>query len=189
MKLVLAAVLMAFLVAACGDSGGDDGSSTSVDATTTTVTVDSSTTSVVNESGGAVAQEGDLVMVHYVGTLDDGSQFDSSRDRNATLDFTIGSGQMIAGFDDAVRGMAVGDVKTVRIEAADAYGPVDEESIVDVRPDQVPEGVQVGDELLDPATGLPVKVVAVDTDVVTIDLNHPLAGEALTFEIEMIAIN
>ncbi len=72
-----------------------------------------------------MAQEGDSVAVHYVGTLDDGTEFDASRPRGATLDFTIGSSQMISGFDQGVRGMAAGETKTIRIEAADAYGEFD----------------------------------------------------------------
>lgn len=189
MKIRLVTVIsLAVVLAACGGSEeGGDTTSTTLDVTTSTTAT--STTTGGNESEGTVAQEGDLVMVHYVGTLDDGSQFDSSRDRNQTLDFTVGAGEMITGFDEAVRGMAVGDVKTVRIDPEDAYGPVDEANIVEVGLDQVPEGVQVGDELQDPFTGRAVRVIAVDADSATIDLNHPLAGEALTFEIEMVGIN
>ena len=135
-----------------------------------------------------MAQEGDTVAVHYVGTLDDGSEFDNSRTRGATLDFEIGAGRMISGFDQAVRGMAVGDVKTVRLEPADAYGELDPERIIEVELSQVPEGTQAGDTLVDPTTGAPVPVVSVEGDVVTLDLNHPLAGQTLTFEIEMVTV-
>lgn len=136
-----------------------------------------------------MAKEGDSVAVHYIGTLDDGSEFDASRPRGATLDFTIGSGQMIVGFDQGVRGMSEGEVKTIRIEAADAYGEIDPEALVELDISQVPEGVKAGDVLLNPSTGGPVPVVSVEGDVVVVDLNHELAGEALTFEIEMVAIN
>lgn len=135
-----------------------------------------------------MAEAGDFVAVHYVGTLDDGTEFDSSRTRGETLDFEIGSGSMIAGFDQAVRGMAEGEIKTVRIEAAEAYGEVNPELIIEVQSSQVPEGTQEGDVLVDPNTGAPVPVVKVDGDVVTLDLNHQLAGEALTFEIQMVTI-
>jgi len=135
-----------------------------------------------------VAQEGDSVAVHYIGTLDDGSEFDASRPRGATLDFVIGSGSMIAGFDEGVRGMTEGEVRTIRIEPADGYGVVDPELIIEVDTSQVPEGTAAGDVLVDPNTGRPVPVVSVVGEVVTLDLNHELAGEALTFEIEMVSI-
>ena len=135
-----------------------------------------------------MAREGDNVAVHYVGTLDDGSEFDSSRPRGATLDFTVGAGQMIAGFDEAVRGMAEGETKTVRLEPAEAYGEVNPELVIEVQSSQVPEGTQAGDVLVDPSTGRPVPVISVEGDVVTLDLNHELAGQALTFEIEMVTI-
>lgn len=136
-----------------------------------------------------MAQEGDQVAVHYIGTLDDGSVFDESRPRGATLDFTIGAGQMIAGFDEGVRGMAAGETKTIRIAPADAYGELDPEAVIEVDISQVPEGTQVGDQLVNPTTGQPLTVVSIEGDVVSIDANHQLAGETLTFEIEMVAIN
>ena len=125
-----------------------------------------------------MVEEGDFVAVHYVGTLDDGSEFDSSRPRGATLDFTVGAGQMLSGFDQAVRGMAEGETKTVRLEPADAYGERDPELIIEVQASQVPFD----------SSGRSVPVVSVDGDVVTLDLNHELAGQALTFEIEMVSI-
>jgi FKBP-type peptidyl-prolyl cis-trans isomerase 2 len=185
----LAVVLAIGLVAAaCGavEAGNDGDGAAAV--TTTTVVAETTTTS---EPGGegTVAQEGDFVAVHYVGTLDDGTQFDASRPRGATLDFEIGSGSMIAGFDAGVRGMGVGEVKTIRIEPADAYGEIDPTLIVEVDISQVPEGTTAGDTLVDPTSGSQVKVISVEDGVVTLDLNARLAGEALTFEIEMVAIN
>lgn len=182
---------LALLIAACG---GDDSTAegeaetTTSTSTTSTTVVDSPTTSTPTEGGDLVAQEGDSIRVHYTGTLDDGSVFDSSRDRGETLDFTIGSGQMIPGFDDGVRGMAVGDTKTVRLEPVDAYGEVDPTLFVTVALDQVPEGTQAGDLLQDPSTGRAVEVTEVTEDSATINVNHPLAGESLTFEIEMIEV-
>ena len=135
-----------------------------------------------------MAEEGDSVAVHYIGTLDDGTVFDESRPRGSTLDFVIGTGGMIVGFDQGVRGMAVGETKTVRIEPADAYGEYDPEMLFQVDISQVPEGTAAGDVLVDPTTGSPVPVVSVEGDVVTLDLNHQLAGQVLTFEIEMVSI-
>lgn len=135
-----------------------------------------------------MAQEGDAVAVHYIGTLDDGTEFDASRPRGATLDFVIGSGSVIAGFDEGVTGMIEGETRTVHIEPADAYGEVDPELFIEVDISQVPEGVVEGDVLVDPNTGRPVPVVSVVGEVVTLDLNHELAGQALTFEIELVSI-
>lgn len=186
----LAIVLAVGLVAAaCG--GDDTGNGGAATATTTTVVADTTTTTTASEPGGdgTVAQEGDLVAVHYVGTLDDGTEFDASRPRGATLDFEIGSGSMIAGFDAGVRGMSVGETKTIRIEPADAYGEIDPTLILEVDLSQVPEGTAAGDTLVDPTNGSQVKVVSIEGEVVTLDLNARLAGEVLTFEIEMVAIN
>ncbi len=137
--------------------------------------------------GASVAELGDSVSVHYVGTLDDGSVFDSSRERE-TFDFVIGAGQVIAGFDAGVRGMKVGDIKTVRIEPVDAYGESDPGLIETVDISLLPEDVKVGDSLVT-STGQQVVVVELTEDSATIDRNRPLAGQALTFELEMMAIN
>ncbi len=200
MALVRRLVLLLFLslvVAACGSDdsseagvGDTDDTTTTVAETTTTLAeaTTSTTTIQTTEGDGLVAQEGDTVAVHYVGTLDDGSEFDSSRGRGQTLDFEVGGGRMISGFDQAVRGMTEGEVKTVRLEPADAYGEVDPELIIEVQTSQVPEGTQAGDVLFDPNTGRQVSVTSVEGDVVTLDLNHELAGQTLTFEIEMVTI-
>lgn len=134
-----------------------------------------------------MVQDGDLVEVHYDGTLDDGSTFDSSRDRGAPFTFTVGTGEVIAGFDDAVRGLKAGESRTVRIEPADAYGERSEENVVEVPygPDQ--GDVSVGDEVF-LNTGQPATVLEVNDDTVVLDVNHSLAGEALTFSIEVLAI-
>lgn len=132
------------------------------------------------------AQDGDRVAVHYTGTLDDGSQFDSSAGRDP-LEFVVGSGQVIAGFDQAVRGLVEGESRTVRMDAADAYGERDENLIVTVPADQAPAGLTEGDQVA--AGGRPATVVAVDAESVTIDANHRLAGEALTFDVELVRID
>ncbi len=131
------------------------------------------------------AADGDTVAVHYTGTLDDGSQFDSSAGREP-LEFVVGSGQVISGFDEAVRGLEVGASRTVRMEPADAYGEVRDDLVVSVPADQAPPGLNVGDQVA--AGGRPATVVAIDDDSVTIDANHQLAGEALTFAVELVAI-
>ncbi len=131
-------------------------------------------------------QAGDQVSVHYTGTLDDGSQFDSSAGREP-LQFVVGSGQVISGFDEAVSGLAIGENRTVRMEAADAYGEHRDDLIVTVPASNAPEGLTVGDQVA--AGGQPATVVAVDEDTVTIDANHQLAGQALTFEVELVSID
>ncbi len=129
------------------------------------------------------ATDGDAVAVHYTGTLDDGSQFDSSAGRDP-LEFVVGSGQVISGFDQAVRGLAVGESRTVRMEPADAYGERRDDMIVTVPADQAPPGLTVGDQVQ--AGGMPATIVAIDDISVTIDANHRLAGEALTFDVELV---
>lgn len=181
MRRLALLIVIAVTAAACG--GDSDGVS---DTTTTTREAGTTTTTVGGEA--IVAEEGDVVAVHYVGTLDDGTQFDASRPRGSTLDFTIGSGQMIGGFDQGVRGMAVGEIKTIRIEPADAYGEYDPAAVIEVDVSLIPEDAAVGDVLFD-QSGQALTVLAIEGDIVTMDANHQLAGEALTFEIEMVAIN
>jgi len=180
----LAATMLLFgaiVLAACG---GDSAETT----TTTTTTTDSATPTEAPTGGeGRIAQDGDAVTVHYVGTLDDGSQFDSSRDRDEPLPFVVGSDQVIAGFDEAVRGLAVGDVVTVRIPPEDAYGERDDELVFSVPIEEAPDDVAVGDEVLigGVTTGMVTQVTEAE---VVIDTNHRFAGEALTFEIELMSI-
>lgn len=139
-----------------------------------------------SEGGARVAQDGDRVRVHYRGMLDDGKVFDSSRD-GSPLAFTVGAGNVIGGFDDAVRGLAVGETVTVRIEPADAYGERLEDRILTFPLDQAPDGLSVGDSVrLD--NGAPARVIEISDETVTIDANHELAGKALTFEIELVSI-
>ncbi len=136
-------------------------------------------------SDAPTAKDGDTVAVHYTGTLDDGSQFDSSAGREP-LEFVVGSGQVIAGFDQAVRGLEVGASRQVRMEPADAYGEVRDDMVMTVPAEQAPEGLSVGDQVA--AGGMPATVVAIDDDSVTIDANHQLAGQALTFDVELVSI-
>jgi peptidylprolyl isomerase len=137
------------------------------------------------------AKSGDTVRVHYTGTLDDGQQFDSSRDGDP-LTFTLGEGNVIAGFDEAVSGMEVGDEKRVRIPAEQAYGPRREELTLRVPREELPsdlqlhEGAQLRMEQGDQV--MIVMVRTLDDESVTLDANHALAGEALTFDLQLVEI-
>ncbi len=135
---------------------------------------------------------GDVVRVHYTGTLVDGSQFDSSVGRNP-LEFTVGAGQMIAGFDAGVLGMAVGDKKTLQIDPDHGYGQSNPEAIIEFPRTNVPEGmeIEVGMQLnLQNEYGQPVPVVIMEIteEVVIMDANHSLAGKDLIFEVELVEI-
>lgn len=138
------------------------------------------------------AKLGDTVKVHYTGKLDDGTVFDSSVDRDP-LEFTIGSGSIIPGFEQAVVGMAPGESKTEIIPTDQAYGPYVEEMVVVVDRRQMPGDLQpeVGQQLqIQQETGqvIPVVVTDISDGSITLDANHPLAGEELTFEIKLVAI-
>ena len=135
----------------------------------------------------AVAGEGDTVSVHYVGTLDDGSQFDSSRTRGQPLTFELSAGQVIAGFDEAVLGMAVGETTTVRIPPEQAYGERNEALVLEIPRANAPSGIVAGD-VLQLLNGQPATVVEVRGEIIVIDANHQLAGQALTFEIELVEV-
>lgn len=138
------------------------------------------------------AQQGDTVRVHYKGTLDDGNEFDSSAGREP-LEFRLGTGQVIAGFERTVDGMQLGETRTARLNADDAYGARRADLVVELPKEQFPEGVtpEAGQQLeLQQEDGqrIPVRITAVEDETVTLDANHPLAGEALTFEIELVEI-
>ena len=129
---------------------------------------------------------GDRVAVHYTGRLDDGTEFDSSRG-GAPLDFEVGSGQIIPGFEDAVRRLEIGASATVRLEPTDAYGERDPDLVVSVPLEAAPDDLAVGDPVL-LGDGVPAVVVDMTPDAVHVDANHPLAGRALTFDIELVSI-
>jgi len=140
----------------------------------------------------ARAKYGDTVKVHYTGRLDDGTVFDTSAD-GEPLQFTIGSGQIIPGFEQAVVGMNPGESKTVKIPAEDAYGQRREDLIIEVEKSQLPEGLkpEVGLQLQSrqPDGRIVVLTIADITEShVTLDANHPLAGKDLTFEIQLVEI-
>lgn len=135
---------------------------------------------------------GDTVSIHYTGTLSDGETFDSSQGREP-LEFTVGSGQIIPGLDEALPGMAVGDKKLVEIAAENAYGEPDPNARQAIPRGEIPADIPVepGTQLqMQTPTGqvVPVMVVEVTEDEVTLDANHPLAGKDLTFDIELMDI-
>ena len=138
------------------------------------------------------AKQGDVVAIHYTGTLDDGTVFDSSEGREP-LEFRVGSGEVIPGFDAAVLGLDEGASVTKRIEPEQAYGEKRAEMVLTVGKDRFPEGVEIEPgmefELGGGESGrMQVVVTEVTENSVTLDGNHPLAGEALTFEIQLVSV-
>lgn len=139
-----------------------------------------------------VAKNGDKVAIHYKGTLRDGSVFDSSEGR-APLEFTLGSGQVIAGMDAGILDMAVGDKKTLDIPCAEAYGPINPAMRQEVPRDAIPEDIplELGLQLqMQTPDGhvLPVTVVELGDENITLDANHSLAGQDLIFEVELVSV-
>ncbi len=138
------------------------------------------------------AKTGDTVRVHYTGKLDDGSVFDSSAGRDP-LEFTLGSQQVIPGFEGAVDGLTIGESVTTRIEPDNAYGHRRDELVLEVArgefpPDVTPEiGMRLAIEQPD-GQQVPVTITDVDDSTITLDANHSLAGQALNFDIELVEI-
>lgn len=140
----------------------------------------------------AEVQPGNTVLVHYTGKLEDGTVFDSSSGRDP-LEFEVGSGQVIPGFDNAVTGMKPGDARAVTIPAEQAYGPRREELLMKVERRQFPEGAnpEIGQQFQMSQEGgqnFVVTVAEVEGEHVTLDANHPLAGKDLTFEVEVVDV-
>ena len=129
-----------------------------------------------------MSNEGKKVKVHYTGTLDDGSKFDSSVDRGEPIEFTCMAGQMIPGFDSAVKDMAQGDTKNVHIPAAEAYGERDEAMVQQVPVDQILYMMGPGGQ------PFPVFVRSIEDGIATFDMNHELAGKDLNFEITLVEV-
>ena len=138
------------------------------------------------------AKSGDTVKIHYTGTLDDGTQFDSSSGREP-LEFALGGGQVIPGFDNAVDGMTVGESKTVTIPAEEAYGQRHEQLVQQVSREALPDDMEpsVGMQLQSQSPDgqiMNLVVTEVADESITVDANHPLSGQALTFDIELVEI-
>ena len=139
------------------------------------------------------AKTGNKVKVHYIGSLTDGSEFDNSRKREKALEFIIGEGMMIPGFEQGVTGMEIGETKTIDIASKLAYGERNPEARIKVGRDQFPSDFKlIIDEVIQGKTksGKPAlaKIVGVDDKEITLDMNHPLAGKDLKFEVELLEI-
>ena len=140
----------------------------------------------------AKAKSGDTVKVHYTGTLNDGQVFDSSKSRDP-LQFTLGTGMVIPGFDAAVTGLSPGETVTTTIPNAEAYGPYQEEMVADIEKANIPADfeLEVGQRLqmqVPNGEAMSVTITDIKGDMVTLDGNHPLAGQDLTFELELVEI-
>ena len=138
------------------------------------------------------AKSGDTVKIHYTGTLDDGTEFDSSAGREP-LEFALGGGQVIPGFDSAVDGMSIGDSKTVTIAPGEAYGERHDQLVQEVPKSALPEDMkpEIGMQLQSQSPDgqiMNLVVAEVAEESITVDGNHPLAGQALTFAIELVEI-
>lgn len=137
-------------------------------------------------------KQGDTVKVHYTGKLEDGKVFDTSLNKEP-LEFTIGKGQVLKGFEEAVTGMEPGETKTANVPTEEAYGPVRDYLIIDVPRNQIPEHIEpkIGQQLeVQQADGrkVPVTITFVSEENVTFDANHPLAGENLVFDVQLLEI-
>jgi peptidylprolyl isomerase len=138
-----------------------------------------------------MVKAGDTIKVHYKGTLNDGSVFDSSEGRDP-LEFEVGGGMVIKGFDDGVLGMQEGDKKKVNIPAIEAYGPSNPEMIFDFEREKIPADMplEVGG-MLNMNNGqqtVPVKIIEVSNSSIKLDANHPMAGLDLNFDLELVSI-
>lgn len=140
-------------------------------------------------------KSGDKIKVHYKGTLTEGGEtFDSSEGRDP-LEFTVGAGMVIPGFDNGVMDMAVGEKKTINIPVDQAYGPVNEQNVIEADRAQMPADMPAPElgmmlQMMTPdGQPIPVKIVGFTEDKVKLDANHALAGKDLTFDLELVAIN
>lgn len=138
-------------------------------------------------------ENGQVVSVHYVGTFDDGTEFDSSRARGEPLTFQLGSGQVIPGFDSAVSNLSVGEAVDVRLEAAEAYGEKIPEAVQEVPLSMFPEDFEfkVGATVYgqrEDGGQMMAQIMSIGDETVQLDLNHPMAGKALNFNIELLEV-
>ena len=137
-------------------------------------------------------KNGDNVSVHYTGKLEDGSVFDTSlSEGREPLTVTLGQGQLIPGFENGLIDMTVGEMKTIEIEPENAYGDIKPQMMSEVPLSQVPEGVKAGDMLQGQNQFGPVSVVVTEIkeSTVVLDMNHPLAGKKLIFDLEVVSVN
>lgn len=139
------------------------------------------------------AQQGDTVKIHYNGKLNDGSQFDSSREREEPLEFTIGESNILTGVENAVEGMSEGEEKTINLAADEAYGQPREDLVTEFDKNDFPDHIEPQEGMMlelknQEGQPLVVQVKEVGEETVTLDGNHPLAGRDLTFDIELVEV-
>jgi peptidylprolyl isomerase len=139
-------------------------------------------------------EKGNSLKVHYIGTLNDGTEFDNSYKRGEPIEFQVGSGQLIKGFDEGVLGMSQGEKKTINIPAAEAYGEYDENANQMIGRKNFPEDFEfiIGGQVTGQnEMGMPIRatIKEVGDEGITLDFNHPLAGQELNFELEVVEIN
>jgi peptidylprolyl isomerase len=184
-NFIVTLILILMLICGCGDTNN-----------ISTQPIDSQTSIIINSSVKGedvrVVKNGDVIKVDYTGTLSDGSTFDSSIGREP-LEFTVGAGQMIEGFDKAVVGMKTGETRKVTIPAKEAYGEHRSDMVLVINKGQLPKGMspKIGDHLMmSQPNGRSIEVVvsAFDESTITVDANHFLAGKDLTFEITLVTI-
>jgi len=173
---LISIVLLSILLVSCGEK----------------TNLESNNTENMTKKEEKLIASGSKISVHYTGSLDDGTIFDSSHPRGQTLDFTAGAGQMIKGFDDAVIGMKIGEKKTITLAPSEAYGEYDESKKQVIEKSQLESfknagyTLEVGEEL--PTQYGMFKIIDADDTTITLDTNHELAGKTLTFEIEIVDI-
>lgn len=138
-------------------------------------------------------ENGSTVQIHYTGTFDDGTEFDSSHSRGEALTFAVGSGQVIKGFNDAVLGMSVGEKKSISIEPSDAYGEVDPSAVHSYPQEAFPKDLElsvnsnvVGEDTQ--GRQLLARIDKIEEGKVYLDFNHPMAGKRLNFDVELLDI-
>jgi FKBP-type peptidyl-prolyl cis-trans isomerase 2 len=151
----------------------------------------------MSKSDKVKVENGNTVSMHYVGTFEDGVEFDSSHTRNEPISVVVGSGQLIRGLESALVGMEIGDTKTVNVKPADGYGEYNEEAIaelpMDTFPEDIQENLQVGMVLPlvlkeNPGQPFPAKAKEIKDESIVFDLNHPLAGKEVNFDVEILGI-
>lgn len=135
-------------------------------------------------------ENGKVVRVHYTGTLENGDVFDSSVSRNEPIEFTIGGGQVIPGFESVVSEMTVGEKRNITLQPSEAYGEVIPENTQEIPKELAPEGVEVGAMLTAETPQGPVNVTVseIKENSIVVDGNHPLAGKTLNFEVELVEV-
>jgi len=137
-------------------------------------------------------KNGQTVNVHYVGTLNDGTEFDSSRNRGVPLKFEIGDGRILPAFEKAIVSMDIGEKKKISLTAEQAYGAINSEAIQRVSRTQFSSDVDVGTTVTgQSATGQPIQAIvrSIEDETVTLDFNHPLAGKDINFDLELVSVD